>query len=293
MLADEKRRRNLNTAAESFRGRTTDLAGVILFSSRVAYKSPTSGTTATSIPDANGRFDDWGANWERVSELVETQEVQQVLMRCVNEVADGYYFNDWNEETIWPFLFNSHRRYGNGEQDSLMAKHLTPSIVRELNDIAADRLIIEGEKYISSDRKKVAVQLALWELESGVQVDEDVMNQEVEEMFDIDDDMFYNSGLHDSVSHYITEAAEAIIYSKSGPGSVREVLLCTMNQSYAFMPLNYILAKLVSPKGAKLHNALGGEYSVVYDAKRNILFDNFWYFLGISASEALNKSVEG
>ena len=144
LLADEKRRRNLNAAAESFRGRTTDLAGVSLFGYGVPYKAPTSGTTSISIPDASGRFAepvyyDWGANWERVSELVETQEVQQVLMRCVNEVADGYYFNDWNGETIWPFLFLSHRRYGNGEQDSLMAKHLTPSIVRELNDIAADR----------------------------------------------------------------------------------------------------------------------------------------------------------
>ena len=56
-----------------------------------------------------------------------------------------------------------------------MAKHLTPSIVRELNHIAADRLITEGEKVISSDRKEVAVQLALWELERGYEVDEEVM----------------------------------------------------------------------------------------------------------------------
>ena len=56
------------------------------------------------------------------------------------------------------------------------------------------------------------------------------------------------------------------------------------------MPLNYILAKLVSPKGTKLKNCMGGEYSVVYDEQRNIVFDNFWYFIGISAPEALEKS---
>jgi len=295
LLADKKRRRNLNAAAESFRGRTNDLLGVSLYSGGKPYQGPTSGTTATSTPDANGRFAepvyyDWGANWDRVSELVETKEVQEVLMSCVNEVADDYYLKDWNEETIWPFLFVSHRRYGNGEQDDLIAKHLTPSLVKDLNDIAADRLLMEGEKIISSDRKKVAVQLALWELERGYEVDEDTMHEVVDEMFDIDDDMFYNGELYDIVSYHVRRAVEAIIYSKSGPGSVREVLLCTMGASFDFMPLNYSLAKLVSPKGTKLKNCMGGAYSVVYDAKRNIVFDNFWYFIGKSAPEALRKS---
>ena len=306
LLADEKRRRNLNNSAESFRGRTSDLVGISLYLTQqpttASYQGPTSGTTATSVPDANGRFAepvyyDWGANWDQVAELIETEEVQQVLMRCVDEVADGYYFNDWDENTIWPFLFLSHRRYGNGEQESLLAKHLSPPLVRELNDIAADRLLSEGEAEIASDRREVAVKLALWELEEGTELDEEVMNEEVEEMFDdiswfdSDSGWFYESELHQNVHNHVTKAAEAIIYSKSGPGSVREVLLCTMGDSFSFMPLNYILAKLVSPSDTRLKLVQDGSYSVVYDEKRNIVFDNFWYFLGIPASEALEKSM--
>jgi len=87
-------------------------------------------------------------------------------------------------------------------------------------------------------------------------------------------------------------AAEAIIYKKSGPGSVCELLLFTKGSSWSFMPLNYILAKLVSgyQDDTKLRKWMGREYSVVYDEERNIVFDNFWYFLGVPASESLEKS---
>ena len=108
--------------------------------------------------------------------------------------------------------------------------------------------------------------------------------------------MVDNEGLYESldedVSNQITQAAEAVLYSMSGPGSVREVLLCTMWASYAFMPLNYILAKLVSSDDTKLKVCFSKHYSVVYDERRNIVFDNNYYFLDIPASEALETSTK-
>jgi hypothetical protein len=128
-------------------------------------------------------------------------------------------------------------------------------------------------------------------------MDEEAILEEMDRCFDLhawhdDGDEYYNSQLYESVSNQVMKAAEAIIYKKSGPGSVRELLLFTKGNSWAFMPLNYILAKLVSgnPDGSKLRTWFGTEYSVVYDEERNIVFDNFWYFLGIPASECLEKS---
>jgi hypothetical protein len=306
LLADQTRRRHMNAEVESIRGQRDQLFGLWGGDGWRHYESPTSGTTATAIPDENGRFAepvyyDWGANWDRVSSFVETREVQDVLMRCINEVANGYHFTEWNEETIWPFLFVSHGRYGNGEQDSLLSEHLSPLHIKELNSFAADRLKIEGETYRSWKCSDVAVQLALSELESGEEMDEEAILEEMDRCFDLhnddygnDDygDEYYNSQLYQSVSNQVMKAAEAIIYKKSGPGSVRELLLFTKGNSWAFMPLNYVLAKLVSgnPDGTNLAQLWGREYSVVYDEERNIVFDNFWYFLGIQASESLEKS---
>jgi len=302
LLADQTRRRKMNAEVESIRGQRDQLFGQWGDHHFRHYESPTSGTTATAIPDENGRFAepvyyDWGANWDRVSSFVETREVQDVLMRCINEVANGYHFTEWNEETIWPFLFVSHGRYGNGEQDGLLSEHLSPLHLKELNSFAADRLKIEGESYRSSKCSEVAVELALSELESGEEMDEEAILEEMDRCFDLhawhdDGDEYYNSQLYESVSNQVMKAAEAIIYKKSGPGSVRELLLFTKGNSWAFMPLNYILAKLVSgnPDDTKLRKWFGTEYSVVYDEERNIVFDNFWYFLGIPASECLEKS---
>mmetsp|Transcript_12983 Transcript_12983/g.15848 ORF Transcript_12983/g.15848 Transcript_12983/m.15848 type:complete len:139 (-) Transcript_12983:1123-1539(-) len=89
-------------------------------------------------------------------------------------------------------------------------------------------------------------------------------------------------------AYQITQAAEAFLYAKNGP--IREILLCTVDVSYAFMPLNYILAKLVSPEDAELKICVGKDYSVVVDERRNIVFDNDYYFRGFSASEALEES---
>ncbi len=301
LLADQMRRRNMNAEVESIRGQRDQFFGHWGAGDGWRhYVSPTSGTTATAIPDENGRFAepvyyDWGANWDRVSSFVETREVQDVLMSCINEVANDYHFTEWNEETIWPFLFVSHGRYGNGEQDRLLSEHLSPLHIKELNNFAADRMKIEGETYRSSKCSEVAVQLALSELESGEEMDEEAILEEMDRCFDLhnDGDEYCNSQLYENVESQVMEAAEAIIYKKSGPGSVRELLLFTKGNSWAFMPLNYILAKLVSgnPDDTKLRKWFGTEYSVVYDEERNIVYDNFWlYFFGIPASESLEKS---
>ena len=284
------------TAAESIRERD-DLFGQYN-PDRIPYEAPTSGTTATSVPDANGHYAepvyyDWGSNWERVSELVETQEVQQILMQCVNEVSDDYYFNEWDESKIWPFLFVGWRRYGNGEQSALINKHLSASQLREVNGIAADWLLTsltcKNNEYTP---RNIAVRLVELELESGEETEEEAINDEAEEMVEMLRDSVHadTADVAGSVSDQVLKAAEAILYSKNGPGSIREVLLCTVQRSHHFMPLNYILAKLVSPDDANLTVCVGSEYSVVYDEERNILFDNFWYFCGVPASEALEKS---
>ena len=295
-LADEIFRRNLNSGVDSVRQNNPLYGHSYPGDRRSPYESPASGTTATAIPDSTGRFVepvyyDWGSNWDRVSELVQSQEVQTILMQCVNKVSDGYYFKHWDERTIWPFLFVSHRRCGNEATEALLYKYLTPLQLRELQNFAADRLKIEGEShlFLNDDQKHIAAELALMELKSGEQLDEDALKEEMDYMIGECYDRVDN-GVDESVSNQITEAAESILYTKNGPGSVRDVLLCTVERSHYFMPLNYILAKLVSPDDANLKVCVGSGYSVVFDEERNIVFDNDWYFHGIPASEALEKS---
>ena len=291
-LAEEKFRMCLASATEAIREND------VLFGQgddgRKPYASPTSGTTTTAIPNESGRFEepvyyDWGANWGRVAELVESREVQQVLMRCVDVVSEGYYYKEWDEETIWPFLFVLHRRYGNGEQSALMKKHLSASQLRELNDIAADRLQSDGDSVLSSDCLKDTA--ALWaceELESG-EKDENV-GRDAEDMTDeMVDEMFQSLLDSGDISSQLEEAAEAIMYTKNGP--VGDILLCTIGRAESFLPLNYILAKLVSPDDTKLKVCFSEEYSVVYDERRNIVFDNNYYFLDIPASKTLEKAT--
>ena len=248
---------------------------------------PSSGTSATAMPNSSGKFVepvyyDWGDNWDQVSELVETAEVQSILMSCVNGVTDGYYFNEWDESKIWPFLFIGHRRYGNGEHEALMKKFLLPLQIKELNRSAADHMQSEGDTYI----RNIAETCVKMELEEGVEMNEASIDEVIEA-----DDMVETLYETESWSRDVHEAAEAILYAKNGPGSVRDVLLCTMGASFDFMPLNYILAKLVSPDDADLKVVAGSNYSVVFDEQRNIVFDNFWYFCDkISAAKLLEVS---
>jgi len=331
------------------------------------YAPPTSGTSVTAIPNASGCFDepvyyDWGANWDRVSELVESEEVQLVLMDCINEVADGYYWNDWDDETIWPILFMSHRRYGNGEQDALMRRYLSPLQVKELNGMIADHMQTTGETSLLTKEynpKKLALEIVSSagfdenagnprDIDSESEEDEEMVpmkgpdnedvsdsdsdsddgesknqrknrenkqsdedsdsssneDSEMEEWFEFEEDE-YQYKVDEEIEYKVGEmvdslygdvcqsgpakqAAEKVLYDKNGP--IKDILLCTMGSSYTFIPLNYILAKRVSPEDTELKVYVGNEYSVVVDERRNIVFDNFWYFCGISASEALAKS---
>ena len=72
-----------------------------------------------------------------------------------------------------------------------------------------------------------------------------------------------------------------------GLDQFNEVLHCTIGALlHAFV---LILSKLVSPDDANLTVCFSRSYSVVFDEGRNIVFD--WYFLGISASEAIERST--
>lgn len=271
-------------------------------SGRVPYQSPTSGTTATAVPDESGAFStpvyyDWGANWDRVSELLLTPRVQKVLEQCVREASDGYYFGEWDETKIWPFLFNHHRRYGNGEQEALMKKFLNREQVRELNGLVADWFKASGESLLlleeyNSDR--LAEELVAKELKSGGRLNEEghctsIVNAIADHVYSMMDE---DESGHEFLESF-RNASEAALYHKDSP--IRATLLCTLTNCFAFLPLNHILAKLLSPEDAELkeyenHTFCG--YSVVVDEKRNIVFDNNWYFLGIPASSALKTSKE-
>ena len=196
----------------------------------IPYQSPTEGTTATVVPDANGAFPqpvyyDWNANWDRVSELVSTQPVQAALERSVRDTSDGYYFDDWDEGKIWPFLFNLHRRYGNGEQDSLMREFLPREHVREMNGRVADWFRARGEEMLLSKEynpKRLAEDCVASELEpeSGV-ISEDEIAQwaqdNAEEMTDHLYDLIYHEASGEELRREIWKASEAVLYNKDSP----------------------------------------------------------------------------
>jgi len=46
-----------------------------------------------------------------------------------------------------------------------------------------------------------------------------------------------------------------------------------------------MLAKLLSPPNTELRFLVSEEYSVIHDVTHNIVFDNFWYFCEVLASE--------
>ena len=165
----------------------------------------------------------------------------------------------------------------------MMNKFLSHLQVRELNGMTADQMQANGETYLSQEYNPKKLALQMISNYEGEEIEEDAYRVMADEMVDtLDENTDYGQ---------VTLAAEKILYNKNGP--VKEILLCTMRNSYAFMPLNYILAKLVSPEDAELKLRVGKDYSVVVDEQRNIVFDNFWYFLRIPATKALEKSMNG
>ncbi|KAL7555045.1 hypothetical protein ACHAWF_018703 [Thalassiosira exigua] len=304
-LADESQRRRVARFAESIRESEDHFVyGWCGPSIGHPYPSPTAGTTATATPNAHGAFSepvyyDWGANWDRVSDLVPTQPVQDVLKKCVVEAYGGYYFCEWDEDKVWPFLFNGHRRVGNGEEHALMGKYLPHSSVSEMNGLIANWYSERGVPLLRAmpnreyDPKCAAENWVKRELESNETIsDDDYASDEWVDEWMLDEDALWEMIRDDRSGRKLVSAIEAIseahLYNKNSP--LRETLLCTTPNSYAFMPLNYVLAKLLSAEDAEFKIYASDKYSVVVDVRHNIVFDNFWYFVGQSASEALKRS---
>jgi hypothetical protein len=175
-----------------------------------------------------------------------------------------------------------------------MREFLPRDHVREMNSRVADWFLAHSEKMTSCDPVGTVEEWVAEGLnsESGVIINEDECAAWADEIVEDLTDGFYEI-IHDGDSgeellSNIGKASEAVLYNKDSP--LRATLLCTLTNSYAFMPLNYVLAKLLSPEDAKLKILASNWYSVVIDEKRNIVFDNFWYFCGKPASVTLERS---
>jgi hypothetical protein len=260
-----------------------------------AYTSPKHGTTAYAAPNEKGVyaepvFYDWGANWERVKTLVPGKRVQRALKLSLQGVADGYLFRPYERESIWPHLFVMHRRYGNGERDGMVNEYLPESFIRDVNNRMANYTQALGqvmvEDYLASP--------AEWDNEEEVEDDDDdnaVWEESIgliwDEFFDY---QLWEASLNSPFVNDLHRLCEAKLYDPDNSPFREKLLLCCPS-SYGFMPLNYALAKLLSPWGTDLRVYASSEYSVVYDATHNIVFDNFWYFIeGIDAAETLEAS---
>ena len=259
------------------------------------YPSPITGTTAFCFPDERGVYYepvyyDWGANWDFVKHLVPGTEVQNALCLSLKN-CDEYYFTAYDKKTIWPWLFNHHRRYGNGEQDCLMNQFLPPETIRKFNSQMADYLQAVGERWVKANA-------IMWNLhndeddedcgDGGEVLDEDVWLTWEEELqpFLWEASM----GMGSPFAHKFVKACEEALCDPDRADGMREKLLLCCPSSYRFMPLNYVLAKLVSPPHTELRIYASDEYSVIHDVTHNIVFDNFWYFCGVSASETLSAA---
>ena len=67
------------------------------------------------------------------------------------------------------------------------------------------------------------------------------------------------------------------LFSCNGP--LRELLLFAPTKTNAFKPFLHALAEKLSPPGTKLTVYDGDDYCVVIDEEKNIVFDNFLYFI--------------
>lgn len=108
-------------------------------------------------------------------------------------------------------------------------------------------------------------------------------------MYDLDE-MAEKSDLLDQF--YENWWQECLCAEEDTPPLLRSTLLCTLQDSHGFLPLNYKLAQLLSPPGSDLQIHVSDEYAVVVDEGRNIVFDNFHYFCGTPASKALSEAKD-
>mmetsp|Transcript_32556 Transcript_32556/g.53088 ORF Transcript_32556/g.53088 Transcript_32556/m.53088 type:complete len:473 (+) Transcript_32556:145-1563(+) len=231
------------------------------------HPSPTTGTTATTVCDADGCYAepvyyDLKANLDKISKLIHTPALQHALKQSVDKAADGYYHSSWDSKKLWPFLFVQHRRFGNGEHGGLVKQYLPLKDVRRFNARVADWYEERAEQLLHDE---------------GISLEEYVHEGRI-----------YHDERGETLLNLINEEIQAIIYSEDVIG---EKMLAAMPNSFAFMPFNLKLAQLLSPLDAKLVEYESEKYSVVVDVQRNIVFDNFWYFVeGQTAADCINDS---
>lgn len=173
----------------------------------------------------------------------------------------------------------------------MMVMYLPHALVQRMNGRVANWFRTRGELLLS-DEYDPEYHAEMWvaeELDSEETINEDEYAEIMEDkMTDHLYEMIHDDASGRELLRDIGKTSEAFLYKKDSP--LRETLLCTLGSSYAFMPLNYTLAKLLSPADTKLKVFASDEYSVVVDERRDIVFDNFWYFVGRSASAALEAS---
>jgi hypothetical protein len=126
-------------------------------------KQHASGTTATEVPDARGRYSspvyfDWHAEWPRVRRLFETAETQRLLNVAITHARGLLCYEmlqtngelsltDVNSEIKpyelqrkWPYFHLGYDRNGEGEQDKMVCELLTDTHCAEVDQMVAAAL---------------------------------------------------------------------------------------------------------------------------------------------------------
>ena len=203
---------------------------------------------------------DWGANWEHISKIIYYPEVKQALQESIelaNE-AESNNFNfgyaDWDERTFWPFLFSLDVRRNYVVKAGLKKNYLSKDLVKQFNLRLANWYNSIGKRLIKEDR------MSLFEAE--YMYGRNLMSE-------------FKSGR--KIVQIILKSIDKVLYKTDGP--LRELLLFAPTKTNAFKPFLYKLAEILSPPGTKLTAYDSDIYSVVVDEERNIVFDNFLYFI--------------
>ena len=238
------------------------------FSCEVAVHAPfrslTSGTTATSPAMLHdGVFSrpvyyDWGANFEKVLEIITHPEVQESLkvsiIQASKEPSTGYYgYAELDKRTIWPFLFCLDVRRNCVVKAGLKKNFLSKDIVKQCNGRIANWYASIGKRLIKEDRISIL---------------------EAELMHGINLMSVFESGR--KLRQLLLKSIDKELFKSNG--ALKELLLFAPKKTNAFKPFLYKLAEMLSPFDTKLTVYESETYSVVVDEKRNIVFDNFLYF---------------
>ena len=201
---------------------------------------------------------DWGANWPQVAALLRTPEINKVLHFCVDAATrhDDYWFNRWDKkhweadqdeypEKEFPFWFLCHRRIGNGEQDQLLTHLMPTEQVRIFNGQVADYYADRAEVVLAETGEAMSLDI---EMDAHGNVSGQEFQARMRDQ--------YKAWLKDNLND--------------------QTLMCSVGNSYQFMPLHYKLAQSLMPDAQLvMYSSSGGTYSVVYDTVHHIIvFDS-------------------